>query len=115
MHELSIALSLMEQMEQEAAKHGGAVRSVQVRIGDLSGVDCEALRFAWEIARAGTPFAKTELEIEEVPLLVRCPQCGETHEAEMFAIACPRCVTPEQEILTGRELELRSMEMEMET
>jgi len=112
MHELSIALSMMEQMEQQAAKHGGKVLAVQVRIGALAGVDCEALRFAWEIARAGTAFAETTLEIEPVPLMVRCPQCGETHEAEMFSIACPRCVTPEQEILTGRELELRSMEME---
>ncbi|MGB6132609.1 MAG: hydrogenase maturation nickel metallochaperone HypA [Acidobacteriaceae bacterium] len=113
MHELSIALSMMEQMEQQALKHGGAVRSVLVRIGDMSGVDCEALRFAWQIAREGTPFTRTELEIEKVPLLVRCSQCGETHEAQMFAIACPRCVTPEQEIVTGRELELRSVEMEI--
>lgn len=112
MHELSIALSMMEQIEQESAKHRGTVRAVQVRIGALAGVDCDALRFAWEIARAGTPFAETELEIDQVPLMVRCPQCGETREAEMFAIACPRCVTPEQEILMGQELELTSMEME---
>lgn len=112
MHELSIALSMIEQIEKAAAQHPGAVRSAQVRIGVLSGVDCEALRFAWEIARAGTPFASTALEIENVPLRVRCPSCGSIHAAEMHAILCPLCVTPEQEILEGRELQLSSLEID---
>lgn len=114
MHELSIALSMIEQIESVAAKHSGRVRSAQVKIGVLSGVDCEALRFAWEIARAGTPLAGAALEIESVPLLVRCPVCGETHAAEIQSIACPRCITPEQQILAGRELQLASLEMEDE-
>lgn len=112
MHELSIALSILEQMEPVAARHGGRVRSAQVKIGVLAGVDCEALRFAWEIARAGTPFAEAALEIQSVPLLVRCPRCGETHAAEIQSLACPRCVTPEQEIVAGREMQLASLEMD---
>ncbi len=112
MHELSIALSLIEQIEKNAAQHPGVVRSAQIRIGVLSGVDCEALRFAWEIARAGTPLASTALEIESVLLRVRCPGCGNTHAAEIHSILCPRCVTPEQEILEGRELQLASLEID---
>ena len=83
MHELSIALSMIEQVEQQAAAQGGGVRSIQVKIGELSGVDVEALRFAWEIARAGTALAASELVIERVPLRVRCPQCGRTRTPEM--------------------------------
>jgi hydrogenase nickel incorporation protein HypA/HybF len=112
MHELSIALSMIEQIEQVAARHPGPVRSAQVRIGVLSGVDTEALRFAWEIARAGTQFASTNLEIENVPLRIRCPACGDTHPAEVDSILCPRCVTPEQQILEGRELQLASLEID---
>jgi hydrogenase nickel incorporation protein HypA/HybF len=112
MHELSIALSMIEQIEQVAAQHPGTVRSAQIRIGVLSGVDCEALRFAWEIVRAGTPLASTALEIESVPLRVRCPVCGTTHAAEIHSILCPRCVTPEQEILEGRELQLATLEID---
>ncbi len=112
MHELSIALSMIEQIEAAAAKHPGAVRSAQVRVGVLSGVDCEALRFAWEIARAGTPLERTALEIESVPLRVRCPVCGKTHSAEIHSILCPHCVTPEQDILEGRELQLASLEID---
>lgn len=112
MHELSIALSMIEQIEQEAAKHQGTVRAAQVKIGVLAGVDCEALRFAWEIARVGTQLAGTLLEIENVTLLVRCPSCGETRSAEVRSIACPRCVTPEQVIVAGKELELHALEID---
>lgn len=112
MHELSIALSMIEQVEQQPAAQSGGIRSIQVRIGALSGVDVEALRFAWEIARAGTPLAEAELEIEQVPLRVRCPQCGRTRTTEIQAIACPDCADAEQEILAGRELELTSLEVD---
>jgi len=111
-HELSIALSMMERIQEEAARHSGTVKAAQVRIGVLSGVDTEALRFAWEIARAGTELAQTELEIESVALRVRCPGCGEVHTAEIQSLMCPRCVTPEQDILEGRELELTALEMD---
>ena len=112
MHELSIALSMIEQIEEQASRHAGAVRSAQVKVGILSGVDCEALRFAWEIAREGTCLASTRLEIERIPVLVRCPSCGATRTAEVQSLACPTCLTPAQEILAGRELELTSIEME---
>jgi hydrogenase nickel incorporation protein HypA/HybF len=111
-HELSIALSMIEQIEQQSAQHPGAIRSVQVKIGALSGVDADALAFAWEIARAGTAAAQAHLEIERVPLRVHCPQCGETHSPDILSLACPRCITPEQEIIAGRELELTSLEID---
>lgn len=112
MHELSIALSMIEQADQAAAAYGGEIRSVSARIGILSGVDVEALRFAWVIARAGTRFAATDLRIDSVPLVVRCPACGQTHAAQVDYIACPNCITPEQQILAGRELELTSLEID---
>ncbi len=103
---------MIDRIQEEAARHSGTVRAVQVKIGVLSGVDTEALRFAWEIARAGTGLDQAELEIERVPLRVRCPGCGEVHAPEIQSILCPRCVTPEQDILQGRELELTALEME---
>jgi hydrogenase nickel incorporation protein HypA/HybF len=112
MHELSIALSMIEQIEQETAKHGGGkVEAVYVRVGVLSGVDTQALRFAYDLACEGSGLAGSRLEIEDIPLLVYCPQCSSTHEPRPQNIACPRCITPEQEILHGRELEVRAFEI----
>ena len=83
MHELSIALSMIEQIEEEAEKHGGGiVEVVYVRIGELSGVDSQALRFAYELASEGTSLATSRLEIEPVRLLVFCSQCNSTHKPD---------------------------------
>jgi hydrogenase nickel incorporation protein HypA/HybF len=112
MHELSIALSMIERIEEETARRGGGkVEAVYVRVGVLSGVDTEALRFAYDLACEGTGLAGSRLEIEAVPFIVYCAQCSSTHTPRTSNIACPRCITPEQEILQGRELEVRAFEM----
>jgi hydrogenase nickel incorporation protein HypA/HybF len=112
MHELSIALSLIEQIEEEAAKHGGGkVEAVYLRIGVLSGVDAQALRFAYELACEGTALAGSRLEIEDIALTVYCPQCATTHTPDPQNILCPRCHLPAQTILKGRELEIRALEL----
>jgi hydrogenase nickel incorporation protein HypA/HybF len=112
MHELSIALSIVEQLAEETEKHGGGtVEVVHLKIGVLAGVDGDALGFAFELACEGTPFAGSRLEIERIPLLVYCPVCATTHTPEVQAILCPRCITPAQEILQGRELEVTALEI----
>lgn len=112
MHELSIALSMIEQIEEETAKHGGGrVETVFVRVGVLSGVDTQALLFAYKLACEGTDLQGSQLQIEPVPLLVYCPRCSSTHTPGPSDITCPRCITPAQEILQGRELEVRAFEM----
>lgn len=111
MHELSIALSMIERIEEVAERHGGRVESIYVRVGILSGVDVQALRFAYEMASEGTTLAGCRLEIEPVPLVVYCPQCATTHKPDPQHILCPRCVTQEQQILEGRELEVRALEI----
>lgn len=112
MHELSIALSMIEQIEEEAPQHGGgSIEAVYLRVGVMSGVDAQALRFAYDLARQGTRLADARLEIEVVPLLVYCPHCSLTHSPAPMNIGCPRCVTSEQQILQGKELEVRAFEI----
>jgi hydrogenase nickel incorporation protein HypA/HybF len=67
MHELSIALSIIDGVTEEAGQHGGgAVRAVHLRLGRLSGVVREALLFAYDQACEGTLLEGSELRIEEV-------------------------------------------------
>lgn len=112
MHELSIAISIIDQITDESEKHGGgAVAVVHLKIGVLSGVDCDALRFAYELASEGTELEGSQLHIESIPLLVYCPGCGTIHTPDSLQIACPRCITPPQEILHGKELEVSALEI----
>ena len=66
MHELSIALSMIEMASDEVVRHGGArVAALHLKLGQLSGVVQEALTFSWEIACQGTALEGSQLIIEE--------------------------------------------------
>ncbi len=67
MHELSIAMSIVEIASDEARRLGDArVEVVHLRLGDLSGVVKDSLLFAWDLACEESPLAGSRLQIEEV-------------------------------------------------
>lgn len=113
MHELSIALSLVDAVREEAGRHGGRVSAVHLRIGALAGVVPEALHASYEMACAETPLQGSRLVIEEVPVVVFCDVCGtERSLGGVQSFCCPDCGTPTPRIERGRELELVALEIE---
>ena len=113
MHELSIALSIIEGATEEARKHENAkVEAVHLKLGALSGVVKDALLFSWEIACQGTPMENSRLEIEEIPVVAFCENCGKNqHIAAINNLICPNCETPATEIVSGRELMVTALEI----
>ncbi|HWE39178.1 MAG TPA: hydrogenase maturation nickel metallochaperone HypA [Isosphaeraceae bacterium] len=112
MHELSIALSILDLAEEEAGRHDGRVAAVHLRLGALSGVVREALVSAFELAREGTPLAVADLVVEEVPIASYCPSCAvEVVPPTIWELRCPACGAPTLEILRGRELEVVALEI----
>jgi hydrogenase nickel incorporation protein HypA/HybF len=113
MHELSIALSILDLVAEEAERQGGRVAAVHLRLGPLSGVVKEALVSAYDLAREGTPLARAELVVEEVPVVAYCPACAARHAlASARELCCPACGTPTPEVVAGRELEVVALEIE---
>lgn len=113
MHELSVALSLIEGVSEEAARQGiERVTAVRVRVGALSGIACDALRFSWDLAAEETVAAGSELKIDVVPLVVFCERCrSEQAPSPGSGLLCPRCNVAAPDIRRGRELELVAMEV----
>ncbi|HMQ29769.1 MAG TPA: hydrogenase maturation nickel metallochaperone HypA [Chloroflexaceae bacterium] len=114
MHELSIAISIVE-LAEGAARAAGAVRvtAVHLRLGALSGVVREALEFSFPLAAQGTALEDAPLVIEELPLVVACAPCGRDVRPEgLGSLSCPLCGTPSATIRQGRELELAALEAE---
>lgn len=113
MHELSLATSVVELATRHAAEQGGGrVTAVTLRIGRLSCVHEDALRFSFDLVRAGTPLADARLEIVPVPVRIWCPACGGERELPgIQRFACPDCGTPSADIRAGRELDLESIEL----
>jgi hydrogenase nickel incorporation protein HypA/HybF len=113
MHELSIALSMIELATEEAERRGGApVVALHLRLGPLSGVVREALLFSYEVACNGTPLEGSRLEIEDVPVVIYCSQCRQEQRLESIQrFCCPVCGTLSSEVVRGRELEFVAMEL----
>ena len=90
------------------------VTVVRLRIGRFSGVQPEALRFAWGVLCKGTDLEPAELEIEEVPIHLRCRQCESEYAADPDDLSCPLCESLEFELLSGREMDLHLVVGEVE-
>jgi hydrogenase nickel incorporation protein HypA/HybF len=114
MHELSIALSILDQAAEEAQRHGAArIRAIHLRLGPLAGVVKEALLSAYELARDAETFGDAKLMIEEVPIVAHCPKCEKDQSvAAVDWLCCIVCGTPTPDIVRGRELELVALEIE---
>ena len=113
MHELSIALSILDLVAEEAERRGGRIAAVYLRLGPLSGVVRDALATAYDLAREGTPAAQAELVIEDVPVVAYCPACAaEQPIASVQELRCPACGAPTPEVVRGRELEVVALEIE---
>src|SRR5262245_36695001 len=114
MHELSIALSILDLAGAEAERQGGGrVVAVHLRLGPLAGVVKDALYSAYGLAREGTPLAAAELVIEETPLVAHCPACAaERTLPSPQLLCCPACGAPTPEVVSGRELEVVALEIE---
>ena len=113
MHELSIASSILETVRAEKERRPGArVLKVGVRVGELAGVDPDALSFCFESLVAGTDLAPLALEIEPRPRRHRCRCCSNTFQVVDYGVSCPACGARETQLISGDELELAYLEVE---
>lgn len=112
MHEMSIAVSLVQTSLEQAAVHGaGGVSRVFLRLGALSGVEPEALKFCFPMAAAGTLCEGAELEIQVQPARGLCGRCGATSLVHGLMDPCPGCGAWPLGLEGGREIQLESLEV----
>jgi hydrogenase nickel incorporation protein HypA/HybF len=112
MHEYSIASSLLRMAEEHAAKRGAdRVTAVELRIGELSGVEVELLETAWSLVRERSLCEGVELTIARIEALWTCRSCSGPIERGGL-LACTACGGPAR-LATGDELVLDRIEMEV--
>jgi hydrogenase nickel incorporation protein HypA/HybF len=113
MHEVSIALSLLDIVEKKCREEGyQRVESVSVRVGKASGVLPEAFSFAWEAVKKDTIARDSRLTLNLIPVGGTCVACGAHFETEnTFLTECPFCSSASFQVIQGRELEIVEMEV----
>jgi hydrogenase nickel incorporation protein HypA/HybF len=113
MHELSIAMSILDLVAEEAERRNGRVVAVYLKLGPLSGVVKPALVWAYDLAREDTVSAAAELVVQDVAVTAQCPACDTVREpARWQELVCPVCGASLGDIETGRELEVVALEIE---
>ena len=113
MHELSICEGIIEVATTALAPLASplpAVSCVTVRIGRLTAVGPDSLRHYFDLLTQGTVLEGATLVIEDIPIRARCADCGAGFEIEMLSFTCPRCDSGFVELLSGRELEVVSLD-----
>ena len=113
MHELGIATSILETVQKEAWRHPGArITKVGVKIGELAGVDVDALKFGFECIVKETEWERLVLDVEWIPRIQHCPKCGNEFRMAEFDPGCPKCGEFATKCISGEELDIAYMEVD---
>lgn len=113
MHEFSIVESLISIAIRECEKNGfSKIQNVKILIGKASGVMPEALLFAFDVLKMETIAGDSTLLIEEMPLSGYCENCKSNFVTEeVFIFTCPSCGGNSLKVTSGRELEIKEIEV----
>lgn len=113
MHEMGIALQIIEIATASIPPdmRTARVERVNLKIGKLSAVVPDSLRFCFDIVSKDTPLAGAALAIEETPVVARCKECDARWSIAEPVFTCKACNSGALEILSGRELDIVSIEI----
>lgn len=115
MHELSIVANLFELLEEKATeKKARKITRVKLQVGTLSGVVPELLVSAFDIYKKDTIADLAELDTEKIPLKVRCRRCKKEMIKDDYVFICEHCGSSDLKTLSGTELLLETIEMEVD-
>ena len=113
MHELSIAQNIVDIVLQHLPTADGVhVTKVRLTLGAMAGVVPDSLEFCFGAITQGTNLEGAVLEIEHLPLTAKCGDCGREGEIEPTFFSCPSCGSNRLTILTGREMQVREIEVD---
>lgn len=112
MHEMSVAIGVVEIAEQSARDNGASrILSVTLEVGDLSGVMADALEFCYQAAAKGTMAEGSRLILERISARAYCPSCEAEFPADSAYVLCPKC-KGFVSLTSGEELRVRDVEVE---
>lgn len=113
MHEMGIAMEIVEIAAASIPKdvENIQVERVNIKVGKLSAVVPESLKFCFEIVIKDTPLSGAKLVIEEVPVVARCNECSAEWTITGPVFTCIKCSSGSIQILSGRELDIVSIEI----
>ena len=112
MHELSLSLNIISQLNNQQQKHAfSRVLSLRLAIGELSCVDSESLLFSFSVAAQGSCAEGCEVKIDTIEGVASCHNCGCLFTLSRLGEACPDCGVYDSSIVAGNELNIVNIEV----
>ncbi len=116
MHEVSIAFGMIDEVTRIARENNAKkVTSVNLKIGKMSGIVTDSLKFAFDAIKLEHPLLiDSEILIEEIPLIYECKNCKNSFQTdEIYFPACPECKSYSLKLLSGEEMNIEKLEVEV--
>jgi hydrogenase nickel incorporation protein HypA/HybF len=110
MHEMALAEGILAVVLDAAGSE--RVRRVQIDAGRLQAIVPESLKFSFQLLAEDSSAADAILELKEIPLRMRCRNCGEESEYDFPPSFCSRCKASQFHLVSGDELNVNSVELE---
>ena len=113
MHEMSLCEGIVQVLEEQAAtQRYDQVKTVWLEIGELAGIELEAMRFGFDVVRRNTIAENARLEITRIPGQAWCMACAETVEVSERFEPCPVCGGYELQVTGGDKMRIKELEVE---
>ena len=112
MHELGLMQNIVDTVQDYARKNNvSKVVKVMLEVGQVSGVVPESLEFCFEVCTKQTVLEGALLEIERIDAVGKCKTCGEGFDLLTHSFSCPKCGGTDWEMISGRELIIKGLEV----
>ena len=112
MHEMSIAQSILDIVQEEMARHQvDQLASINIAVGKLSAIVPSSLSFCWQVLTDQSDMAGVTLNIREVPLTYMCTECGQNFTSPEMVFTCPHCDADTPMLTAGRDMTIESIEV----
>ena len=112
MHEMSLCEGVLQIIESEANNQNFKnVKRVILDVGVFSGVEIQALEFAFDVVMRGSVAENATLEINEVQATAWCMQCAESITIKERYDACPKCGSYQLQVSGGDEMRIKELEV----
>ncbi len=113
MHEMTIAMNILDIVCQKATEEKAVkVNSVELEIGELSGILIDSLEFCFEAACKNTIADGAELNIHKIEAEAFCKSCKNTFNIESDFSPCPTCNDYNFELKKGKEFSIKSFNID---
>lgn len=112
MHELGIVFHIIDEIEDVGRQNAlTSVSSVTLEVGEVSGVLHDYLDDCWKWACAKSELMNgASLNIEVIPAVTYCEDCGGEYATVKFGKTCPSCGGGNTYLIKGNEIMIKEIE-----